>query len=348
MSELALTAWHDARHAHWSTPAGEVTRYQDAAVEYRSLTETAGLFDASGRDRLILSGDDRLDFVQGLCSNDVEKAEVGRSLEATFITPKGKLVTDTRITKLEDALLFDAEAGRGAALDELFAKYHLHEKIEWADVSDALAVLELWGPKSAEALGVQALTEEQSQAVTVGGATFVAVGTAFGALLYVPADAAEAVATELLGRLERLGGGLVGREALEARRLEIGLGRYGIDWDENTNPLEAGLDRTLDYKKGCYVGQEVVAKATYIGHVSRRLVRLSWEGQPVAANTALIGGRSPGRITSSAQVPGTNRVVALGYARRDVAAAGTRHRVDETGPEAIVVGYPYRSKEKPV
>ena len=139
-----------------------------------------------------------------------------------------------------------------------------------------------------------------------------------------------------------------GRTAVDARRMEIGLGRYGLDWDENTNPLEAGMDRMLDYKKGCYVGQEVVAKATYIGHVNRRLVRLEWEGEAVAPNTPLLGGRSPGRVTSSVRIPGTNRVVALGVVRRDSAAAGAKHRLGEGGPEATVLGYPYRSKEKPV
>jgi folate-binding protein YgfZ len=350
MPALTLAAWHTAHGAQQFAPetADSVPHYQDTETEYRFIQTAAGLFDASGRDRLFISGNDRLDFIQGLATNDVEKLEVGRSVELAFVTAKGKLVADARVTKLEDALLFDLEAGRAAALDELWAKFHLHEQIEWADVSEALVTLELWGPKAAEVLGEAHFEEGNSRAVTVADATFAAIGTAFGVLLYVPADSAEAVADELFRRLSSMGGGLVGRAAVEAARVELGLGRYGIDWDENTNPLEAGMDRLLDYKKGCYVGQEVVAKATYIGHVNRRLVRLEWEGDVVEANTPLIGGRSPGRVTTSARVPGTNRVVALGYVRRDSAAAGTKHRVGENGPEATVLGYPYRSKEKPV
>lgn len=342
MRETPLQAWHVAQGA-----SAGVRDYGDPQAEYRFVTGSVGLFDASARDRFVVSGEDRLSFVQGLCSNDVELLPVGRSLEAAFITPKGKLVADCRITKLEDALVFELEAGRAAALIEVFAKYRIHEAVEWSDASEELAQLELWGPKAAEALGEGALAENVSAAVMIGEGAFLAVGTVFGAVVYVPAPAAEETAAELRGRAEALGGGLAGHDAIELRRIELGLGKYGVDWDENTNPLEAGLDRAIDYKKGCYVGQEVVAKATYIGRVNRRLVRLEWDGAPVPPGTPLLGGKSPGRVTSASQVPGSTRTLALGIARRDVAVAGSRLQVGEGGPEATVRGYPYRSKEKP-
>ena len=122
----------------------------------------------------------------------------------------------------------------------------------------------------------------------------------------------------------------------------------GVDFDEASNPLEAGLDRMLSYRKGCYVGQEVVAKATYIGQVSRRLVRLSWPGGPEALTTPLVGPRTPGRLTSVAAVPGEDRTVALGVVRRDAASAGSPLMLGETGRTAVVDGYPYASSEKPV
>ena len=348
MHESPLRAWHDHRAVQW-LPSGEPGHYLSAAAEYAALMNAAGLFDASySRDRLLISGDDRIEFVQGLCSNDMELLPVGESREAAFVTPKGKLVADARLTKLDDALLVDAEGGRGAALEELLSKYRIHEKVEWSDASAELAALELWGPKAAEALGEEAMPDGHSKAVSLGENTFLAVGTPFGCVVYVPASAASEAADALVERLRSLGGLPVGREAIEARRIGLGLGRYGLDWDENTNPLEAGLDRALNYKKGCYVGQEVVAKATYIGHVNRRLVRLSWEGSPLPSGTTLIGGRSPGRLTSSALVPGTSRVVGLGVVRREAATAGSLHQVGESGPEATVLGYPFGSGEKPV
>lgn len=348
MRALDLEAWHRQRGGEVDADAGEVRQYGAPGEELRAIRESAGLFDASSRDRLLVTGADSVTFVQGLATNDVAALGAGGSVEAAFITPKGKLVADARITRLEDALLLDLEGGRGAALAEYLQKYLVTEQVEISDASEDLVQLELWGKKAAEVLGEMELAENVARAVEVGGVAFIAVGTVFGAQTFVPAVAAQEVAEELAGRLEAIGGRPVGREPVEVARIELGLGRFGRDWDESTNPLEAGLDRGISYRKGCYVGQEVVAKATYIGRVNRRLVRLRWEGAPVPAETPLLGGKAPGRVTSCAAVPGTAEVVALGYVRRDSTAEGTRLHVGEGGPEAVVLGYPYGSKEKPV
>jgi folate-binding protein YgfZ len=317
-----------------------IAHYGDPVAEYRAGLETALRVDASGRDLLLVTGDDRIAFVQGLCTNDLEALADGHACEAAFITPKGRLVGDARIVKLDDALLFDAEAGRGAALAELFSKYRIHEAVDWLPANELLCLIELWGPRAAEAIGLPGLTSGDGAAATLGGRSAVAVGTPFGASIYVPADDAAAVA-------DALGGPWGGRAAVEAHRVRLGLGRFGVDYDESSNPLEAGLDRMLSYRKGCYVGQEVVAKATYIGQVSRRLVRLSWAGEPVPTSTPLVGPRTPGRLTSVVAVPGEERTVALGVVRRDSAAPGTRLVLGETDLSATVDGYPFGSGEKP-
>ncbi len=284
----------------------------DAAAELRAASDGGALYDASARDRMLFAGPDRVDFIQGLCTNDVEALAEAHALEAAFITPKGKLLADARVVKLEDGLLFDLESGRAAALEEHVSKYRVHEDVQWLDVSEALAALELWGPEAGELLGTGPLAQGEGRAVTLADASFAAVGTPFGAVLYLPAEAATGVAEALVFR----GATVIGEGTREVRRLALGLGRFGLDWDEATNPLEAGLDRALNYKKGCYVGQEVVAKATYIGHVNRRLVRLEWEGEAVPAGTPLVAGRSPGRVTSAAKDVLSGRTVALGVVRR--------------------------------
>lgn len=340
MQTTTLKDWHDGRGARWQD--GEIVSYGSSELEWRAISEDVGLHDASTRDRVLVTGDDRASFVQGLCTNDVVKPEPGTVFETAFITPKGKLVADARVVKLDDALLLEMEAGRGDALIELLTRYRIHEDCEFVDASEQLAQLELWGD-AAKALG-EPVADGESKAVAIGDGTYLVAGTAFGAIVFAPVDSAKDAAEALVSA----GARLVGRDAVEPRRLEIGLGRYGIDWSESTNPLVAGLDRMLDYTKGCYVGQEVVAKATYIGHVNRRLVRLTWEGEPAPADTPLLGGRAPGRVTSSALVPGTNKVFALGIVRRDVAAEGQTLRLgDEEGVEVTVSGWPWLSKEKP-
>lgn len=340
MHTTILKDWHDTRGARWQDDA--IVSYGASESEWHATVDGVGLFDASTRDRMLITGGDRESFVQGLCTNDVVKPSSGTVFETAFITPKGKLVADTRVVKLDDALLLEMEPGRGEALIDLLSRYRIHEDCEFVDASEQLCQLELWGD-AAKVLG-ESIADGESKAVAIGDGAYLVAGTAFGAIVFAPADGASDAAEALITN----GARLVGTDAVEARRIEIGLGRYGIDWSESTNPLIAGLDRMLDYTKGCYVGQEVVAKATYIGHVNRRLVRLSWEGEAVAADTPLLGGRAPGLVTSSALVPGTNRVVALGIVRRDVAAEGTTLRLGtDEGPEVTVVGWPWLSKEKP-
>jgi folate-binding protein YgfZ len=328
--------------------AERLEHYGDPAAEYRAGLDTALLFDASGRDLLLVTGEERLSFIQGLCTNDVEGLAEGHACEAAFITPKGRLVCDARIVKLDDALLFDLASGRGAALAELLSKYRIHESVEWLPANDLLCVLELWGPCAAAAVGLETLGVGDGAAVAIDGHEAVAVGTPFGAVLYVPASEAAGFAAAAGRAVEARGGRWAGHRAVEAHRVRLGIGRFGVDFDETSNPLEAGLDRMLSYRKGCYVGQEVVAKATYIGQVSRRLVRLSWAGEPVAVSTPLVGPRTPGRLTSVAAVPGEDRTVALGVVRRDAAARGTVLTLGETGRTVIVDGYPVGSKDKPV
>ncbi len=313
----------------------------DPLAELRATREGCGLYDAGGRDRVLVVGAGRVGFLQGLCTNDVDALSEGHALEAAFVTAQGKLVADARVVKLEDGLLLDAEPGRGAALDELWTRHRVHEDAQWLDVSESLSALELWGPRAAAVLEGDPLADGEGRAASLAGASFAALGSPFGAVLYLPADAAIRVAEALLVR----GARVVGEATREARRIGLGLGRYGLDWDQTHNPLEAGLERAISYRKGCYVGQEVVAKATYVGHVNRRLVRLEWEEEPVAPGTALLGARTPGRVTSAAWDPLSSRTVALGMVRREVAAAGSRLRVGtEAGPEATVVGVPFGSR----
>lgn len=354
MRSLPLENWHRARGGRLAETSGDVTSevldYGNVEAEYAALLAGGGLFDASARDRLLITGDDAVTFLQGLATHDIAGLAVGASVEAAFITPKGKLVADARVTRLEDGVLLDLEAGRAAALQEHMLRYLVNEEAELVYVSEALAQLQLWGDRAAEVIGLGALEPGSSTAVPLAEAEVVGVRTVHGVDLYVPVDIVEDVANELTEKLASAGGAPVGRLAVDALRIARGIGRFGIDWNESTNPLEAGLDRALSFDKGCYVGQEVVAKATYIGRVNRRLVRLRWKGEPVAADTPLLGGKAPGRVTSSAKVPGTDEVVALGYVRRDVTEAGSVLRVGEgdDAPEATVEGWPLGSKDKPV
>jgi len=344
MRKAVLALWHRARGgvapSAGADPSEFPNSYGDLAGEWRAAHESACLFDASERERLLATGPDRVGLLDSLSTNDLKRAAPGTTLETAFLTPRGRLVADARVTVLDDAILLELEAGRSAPLGEHVAAHRVAERAELADASAALVQLELWGPRAAEVAGAPGLAPGASQAVDAGGTQVVALRSSFGLVLYVPAALAAAAADDLAGRLAAVGGRPAGRDAIEIARVELGLGRFGLDWDEKTHPLEAGLGRAISYTKGCYVGQEVVAKATYVGRVARLLVRLEWEGAPAAPGTPLLGARAPGRLASCAALPDASRVVALGYVRHDAAEPGTRHRVGEGGPEATVLGPP--------
>jgi folate-binding protein YgfZ len=132
----------------------------------------------------------------------------------------------------------------------------------------------------------------------------------------------------------------VGSEALEILRLEAGYPKYAADIDENTIVLEAGFKDALNFTKGCYLGQEVVARATHIGRVNKQLVRLEIETKdPITPRSRLMSdGREAGFITSAAFSPGLGKVTSLGYANREFAKEGTKLNVQsiETSSSAIV------------
>lgn len=384
MRSLALESWHRSQGAQWmgssdtsasnpisssassstssSPPSSalsedsprtplEVQHYGDVSAEYAAITQGGGgLFDASSRDRLLVTGPDAVSFLQGLATQELEGHESGTSVEAAFITAKGKLITDARVTLLDDGVLLDMEGGGTTALQEHFSRYLINEEVSWMEVSEALVQLQVWGPGARKSLDLESSQSGDVTAVSLAGAELVGVVGDFAVELFVPGEIAEAVVVELKEKLAAQQGRPVGRAALEPYRIEQGLGRFGIDWNESTNPLEAGLDRALSFGKGCYIGQEVVAKATYIGRVNRRLVRLRYTGTPLPSDTPLIGGRAPGRLTSSAQIPQSDTVVALGYVRRDMTPAGSELRLGEgeDAPTARVEGWPFASKEKPI
>jgi len=119
----------------------------------------------------------------------------------------------------------------------------------------------------------------------------------------------------------------IGREAAEALRLERGIPQFGVDFTPRNNPIEAGLQHAISFTKGCYVGQEVVSKATYVGGVNRRLVRLRVADEsPVPAGAEIVdaGGKKVGAVTSSAYSPESRSAIAFGYVKRTFANAGTR------------------------
>jgi folate-binding protein YgfZ len=227
-----------------------------ADTGYRALTEACGLVDRSERGKLALTGAEAKDFLHGQVTNDIESLEPGQGCYAAFLTHKGKMLGDLRVLDLGDELLLDTER---VALQELFnmiRRYKLGRDVELHKRTLEMGLLSLVGPQ-AETFGLEA--EHDNRRVEIAGQPVVAVRTDVGADLFVPAEHKAAVASEL-------GVPEVDEATAEVVRVERGRPRYGVDLDDGVIPQEAGLnERAVSFTKGCYVGQETVARLHYRG-----------------------------------------------------------------------------------
>lgn len=339
---------HD-RHASLGATFGELKGLEvveriPGRDEDRALRTGAGLFDASARGVVRVTGPDRLSFLQGMLTQDVEGLAAGAVADAALLTPKGAMVADARVVRRTDDLLLLTEPGYGPVVLGTLERYLISEDAELSDATPEFGQLSVVGP-DAEALAVRALglgppTAAVLRPFDAGGATGWALpqGQLLPGLdLLVPV---EGLAT-VFDRLLEAGATPVGFAALEVLRVERGTPRFGADMDEKTIPLEANLQRAIHYQKGCYIGQEVIARATFRGHVNRHLVGLRFAGPAPAPRTELfIGERRVGWVTSVVDSPRLGPI-GLGYAHRDVDAPGTELALAGGTTRATIESLPF-------
>jgi tRNA-modifying protein YgfZ len=284
-----------------------------ASDEYELLKEGAGLVDRSERAKFVVRGGEAADFLQGQVTNDVEALGPGEGCYAALLNHKGKLRTDLRVLRGEDWIWLDAEAIGHDVVAHTLRTYSLGRDVTFEDVTEERAILSLIGPESRRALDAPAPEEEHS---FTQGEHGLYVATDLGVDVICDAAAAGAV-REALGIEE------VSQDAAECLRIESGRPRMGLDMDGDTIPEEAGLnERAVSFTKGCYVGQETVARLHYKGKPNRHLrgLRLS---EPVERGEELhLGDKPVGRVGSSCVSP-TFGPIALAIIRREAQPGDT-------------------------
>jgi tRNA-modifying protein YgfZ len=296
--------------------------------EYRALTEGCALVDRAGRGRLALTGADRREFLHGQITNDIEGLEPGHGCYAALLTHKGKMLGDLRVLDLGDELWLDTER---VALQELFnmiRRYKLGRDVELHKRTIERSLLSLVGPGARDLLEVG--PAEHDNAPTGLG---IAVATDVGVDLICDAERIDEVKAAL-------GVPEVSEAVAEIVRVEHGRPRYGIDLDDSVIPQEAGLnERAVSFTKGCYVGQETVARLFYRGKPNRHLRGLKLSA-PVEPGTPLrLGEKEVGRVTSVAVSP-AHGPIGLALVRRQ-AEPGATISVGEDAT-AEVVELPFR------
>jgi len=311
MIETALHAHLVARGAHHADDHGVALprHFGDAEAEYRALRERAAVIDLGFRTLVLASGADRVSFFQGMLTNDVARLEPGRNRPALLLTIQGRVTADVRVAELGDALGLDVDV---RARDELLAaldKLLIADDVELAQADVALIGVE--GPGAADAVARMPAGTRVLRGGELG---------ADGVVVHTSSADAPAVWDAIVAA----GAQPCGMDALEGRRVELVIPRIGLDMDQSTLALEVPVDFALSQTKGCYLGQEVVARGTARGHVNRKLVSMALAGPLPPAGTPLVrDGKEVGRLTTVARAYGAGTGAALGFVRREHWDLGT-------------------------
>lgn len=326
----------------WQVPAS----YGDELFEYAAIRERgAGIVDLSARSRFQVSGSEAVQFLNGLITNDMKTLAENHWMPAAFPNVQGRLIASVRVVrKPDDAtgkkpisfFLIDTEPATREAVLKTIERFTLAGDFHVVDLTSQTALLSLQGKRAAEIIGsvmgesasgisayVATQIEWQKRSLTVLRATHTAED---GFDIVVSADQA----TPLWDALVNVGATPVGQEALDRLRIEAGMPRYGIDMDETNVVTETGLDEAVSYTKGCYIGQEIIARIKYRGHVAKKLVGLFFDRPFKIDQDARIKSaddKEIGRITSHTMSPHLGSTIALGYVKYDYLAAGTEVRV---------------------
>jgi folate-binding protein YgfZ len=309
-------------------------------AEYRALTKGCGLVDRSDRGKLALTGPGAKEFLAGQVTNDTEALVPGEGCYAAFLTPKGKMLGDLRILDRGDELLLDSERPALQALFDMIRRFKIGYRVELHKRTVERGLLSLLGPDAARNAGAETLpaVEHANAAVEINGIAAIVARTDTGVDLVCDAADTERLTEVLRDR----GAAPVSEEAAEIVRVEHGRPRYGIDLDETVIPQEAGLnERAVSFTKGCYVGQETVARLHYKGKPNRHLRGLRLTA-PVEPGAELgLGERSVGRLTSSVLSP-AHGPIGLALVRRE-AEPGATLTLGDSEAHAVVVELPFRT-----
>ncbi len=318
--------------------------YGDPALEYAALRDGAALVDLVFRDRLRVTGGDRVEFLQGMLSNDVKGLAPGDGCHALLLTEQGKVIADCLVLALADAIVLDARASGITGAAAALARYIVADDVELTR-EEATHASGIFGPRAAEALARCGVTGAPDRpyghiAVEREGGVLRVVRVpkpgAGGFLCVVPEGHVEA----WWHAARESGIAAAGFDAFEALRIESGTPEYGVDVGTDTIALEAPLDDAISFRKGCYLGQEVIERVSARGHVNRKLVPLTIDAQapPHAGDIIVAGDKEIGRVTSAAWSWRLAKPIALGYVRREHVAPGTHVEVrTATGALAATV-----------
>ncbi|MDQ3767914.1 MAG: folate-binding protein [Actinomycetota bacterium] len=306
----------------------------------RMLREACGLVDRSELGKLALTGTEAKTFLTGQVTNDIEALEPGHGQYAALLTPKGKILADLRVLDTGEELLLICERAGLQALFDTIRRFSLGHDVQLHKRTVQQGLWSLVGPGSAVVAGGDANAageEHVNWRASIAGVDCLVVRTDLGLDIVCSAEHTERLRTALIssGAVE------VSEDAAEVLRIESGRPRHGVELDETVIPQEAGLnDRAVSFTKGCYVGQETVARLHWRGKPNRHLRGLRLSAPAPVGTELLRGEKVVGRIASAVESP-VHGPIALAFVRRE-ASPGDELALRDTEASATVVELPFR------
>ena len=325
-NQLALNDLHRSEGARLREISGWLlpSDYGDVAAEHRAAMTSAGVIDRSMLGKATVTGRDRAAFLQGMLSNDVKTLQPGQGCPAAFLDALGKVVSLLAVYALEDRILLELPPGSTEKFLQAIDKFLISEKAEFEASDEGYEILAVQGPKAGEVLARVSgapldLAPYAHAEVSIGGAPVRVIRRTGAVTAGFHCWTAPEHAAALWKALRDAGAAPVGADAAEILRVEAGIAVYGPDVDDSVILPETRLEALVSYTKGCYIGQETVARVKYRGHINRGFSGLVLEGDLVPSHGDLVvaDDKEVGRVTSAVPSIALGQPIALGYIRRE-------------------------------
>ncbi|HJW98682.1 MAG TPA: hypothetical protein VJ453_00885 [Terriglobales bacterium] len=321
--------------------------FTDVAREFQELNSESGIYDLGWRAKVVLKGDDRVRWLNGIVTNNIKDLRPNRGNYSFVLNPQGRILGDLYTYNRGDYLLIDTERSQLQNLLKLFDHYIIMDDVEVKDESEALSAIGLQGPKAAAVLNAAGIHDPglepmQVAEITWNGIELTLSRMASDEFLTYEIWAPVADLVQVWKTIIDAGAAPVGSEALEKFRVMIGFPKYGTDIRDRDLPQETEQDHALNFTKGCYIGQEIVERIRSRGTVHRTFHGFVLEGELPGRGAKLeADGKEVGELTSVNRIPTNNgdRPVGLGYIRREALERGAK--ITYSGGEAKPAEVPF-------
>ena len=342
---MKRTSLYEIHHAVGATFAKNcedwelVGHFTTPHQEHCAVRQGVGIVDLSHRGRLHLTGSDRAAYLHRIISNDVEGLSVGEGNYATILTNRGKIIADMNVYVFEDSIGIETNAETTLSLFQELDKYLIADDVTIEDFTGRTGVVGIHGPKSAELLqeiygfAVADLPEYHSVVNEIDGRRITCVrANETGEVGYNLCTASESIEwlwDTLLTKGQTFGAAPVGLTALNSLRIEAGIPRYGAELDDSVFPGEAELEQAISFEKGCYIGQEIVARMKYRGHPNRLLrgFEIAGDTPPQSGDRLFEGDKDIGWLTSAIVSPTLGKTIGIGYVRMAFTDEGSQMEI---------------------